>query len=486
MSRKPGEPTSAQKPGGAGNAAISFIALSSQQLSAFVITLLAAGVLGAGEYGVYTLAVVFVEFVVMLAYTGYFHFLVTSDEDETAVLSTTFWIMLGIGVLGGLVMVLTAGLVALAFDAPQLAPVLRAFGLLQPFASMIGWATAALTRAGRMRPYFLSLGVSNFGAMIGGTAALLIWPSVYALVIFRVIRIGLGIIFFGLSLNQRPSFLFDRRMARDATRYAAGLYGARLLTFFSNFGTDLVLAAIFSTAEAGLYRFANRIASATVDLVAQPLRSFSLKSFGQAARTERPLADVFALYFGMSILLVGGAAVTLMILGPEAIRTLFHPEYAAAIIATQAMALRAFARVGQSMIEPVFSTRKTTNLAMWFNLALAAAMLGSILAFANQGVTVLAIAQAGVQLISLPLAIWAIARGAEVDIWPGLRRAGLAMVLLTGFAAALWISWWGLGQSGLAPGWRVGAGALTALSLGGMAVAIAMKLQVLSLRAFAD
>lgn len=473
--------------GGATNAAISFLALSSQQVSAFVITLLAAGVLGAADYGVYTLAVVFVEFVVMLTYTGYFHFLVTSDADDTTVLSTTFWIMLGIGIFGGLLMILCAGLLARAFDAPDLAPVLRAFGALQPFASMIGWATAALTRAGRMRPYFLSLGASNFGAMMGGAAALILWPSLWSLVIFRVVRIGLGLVFFGLSLTERPRAIFDRDMARAATRYALGLYGARLLTFFSNFGTDLVLAAMFSTAEAGLYRFANRIASATVDLVGQPIRSFALKSFGQAAREGRPLADVFALYFAMSILLMGGVSVSLMILGPDAVRAFFQPEYAAAIIAMEAMALRAFARVGQSMIEPVFSARKTTNLAMWFNLALAAAMLGSILVFASQGMTVLAIAQAGVQVISLPLAVWTIGRGAEVDLRPGLRRAALAMGLLCAFGAALWAGWLMLEQVGPANDLlRILAGSALALVLGIATATVALRLKVMSLHAFAD
>lgn len=481
----PTKPESAAK-SGAVNALVSLVGLGSQQVAAFVITLLAAGYLTAAEYGVYTLSVVFVEFVIMLTYTGFFHFIINSDEEDSAVLSTMFYVLVGIGVIGGAGIFLCADLLANVFDAPDLAPVLRALGLLQPFASIIGWGSAALTRAGLMRRYFLTLAFSNFGALVVGAIVIVVWQSVFALVVFRAVRIVIGVILFMYNVPERPRRIFEVRMVRSAARYAAGLYGARFLTFFSNFGIDLVLALIFSTAEAGLYRFANRLAMATVEIVGQPLRSFSLKSFGQRARSGGDLDQVFALFLGGGVLLIGGTAMTLFILSSAAISTMFLPEYGASVVAVQALCVLAMARVPQNLIEPVFAARKNTTVALYNNLGIAAGMLVVIAVFAPFGFTTLSIAQAGLQLITVPVTLIVIRIWGRIDIGPGVAALGKAVAFVAGYAAALAAAWYGLQTLPLGENAALALAVLAAFVLGGITAAIAMRAKVLSLRMFAD
>ncbi|MGI3170904.1 oligosaccharide flippase family protein [Pseudooceanicola sp. C21-150M6] len=471
---------------GSVNAVVSMIGLSSQQLSAFVITLLAARYLTAAEYGVYTLSVVFVEFVIMLTYTGFFHFVVNSDADDTSVLSTMFWVLTGIGAIGGGLIFIFADVLANVFDAPRLAPVLRWLGALQPFASMIGWGSAALTRAGMMRRYFLCVGGSNFGALFVGILALIYWQSVFALVAFRAARIALALAMFFFSVPERPKFVFDAALARKAAGYASGLYGARLLTFFSNFGTDLILAFIFSTAESGLYRFANRLAMATVEIVAQPLRSFSLKSFGQQSRKGQSLDPVFANFFGAGTLLIGGVAATVMVLGGAVVDTMFRTEYQAAIIAVQALSIVAAARVTQSMVEPIFAARGNTRVAMYNNLGLTTMILISILIFAPQGFQTLAIAQAVLQVLSVPITLLVIRRWGRIDIGPGLKRGGKAIVLVAIYAVALAGFYLLVSQSGLTEAWALIASIGFAVVFGLSLAFVGLKWRVLNLSIFSD
>ena len=199
------------------NAAISVLGLSSQQLASLIVTFLAAGVLGPADYGVYVIATVFVELVIALTYTGYFHFLVTVSEDEAeAALPTLFWLMVAIGAAGGAALWLAAPGLARLFDAPELAPVLRAFGAMQPFASAVGWASAVLTREGRMRRYFLALAGANLGGLAGGAAVLLAWPSLQALVLYRAIRLALGLALFLPAARHRPRLRLRPRPATSA------------------------------------------------------------------------------------------------------------------------------------------------------------------------------------------------------------------------------------------------------------------------------
>lgn len=468
------------------NAVISVLGLSAQQLSGFVITILAAGFLSAAEYGVYALAIVFVEFVVMLTYAGFFHFIVNSDADEAEVLPTMFWVMLAIGTIGGALMFVFAGTLARFFDAPELAPILRLFGLMQPFASGISWGAAYLTREGLMRQYFLILIAANVFALISGALVLILWQSLYALVLYRATRIVFSLVLFALAVPSLPRFRFNTALFLSAWRYAAGLYGARTLTFFSMFGTDLILAYLFTTAESGLYRFANRLAVSAVDIIAQPLRSFSLKSFGAAARKGAPLTPVFARFFPGSVFLVGGFALTVCVLGGAMIDTLFRTEYLLALGAVQALAVRACARVGQNMVEPTFSATKKTGVAFHNNLIVTTAMLITILLVAPFGFVTLAWAQAAVQVASVPFSLWTISRWSPVELRPALQSGLRAVILLLMYGCGLWLFWQGIGQLVLSPFWQLTLGMVVATVLGLTTTCLAYIWGVLNPQIFAD
>jgi O-antigen/teichoic acid export membrane protein len=290
-----------------------------------------------------------------------------------------------------------------------------------------------------MRQYFVILIAANGFALVAGAAVLILWQSLYALVLYRAVRLVFSLLLFGMAVPRLPRVRFDLALFRSAWHYAVGLYGARMLSFFSTFGTDLILAYLFTTAESGLYRFANRLAMSTVDIIAQPLRSFALKSFGRAARMQAPLTPLFAAYFTGTLFLTGGFALTVFFLGEAMTRALFQPEYLLALGAIHALALRALARAGQSMIEPTFAATKDTRVAFHNNLMLAAALLVVTLLAAPYGFVRVAWAQALVQLAFVPLSLWIIARWSPVDVIPCLRHSLRALVLLGCYAAALWL-----------------------------------------------
>ena len=468
------------------NAAVSMIGLSSQQIASFVITLLAAGFLSPAEYGIYTLAIVFVEFVVTLTYTGYYHFIVNSDEDDDTVLSTMFVMMVGVGVLGGSALFFGSEAIAAFFDTPELAPVLRWFGLMQPFASAIGWASAVLTRARMMRRYFLILTASNIGGMVAGCIILVMWQSLYALVAYRAIRIVIGLILFGYAIPKWPRFIFNVNMMRRATGYASGLYGSRFLNFFSRFGTDLVLAYLFTTAESGLYRFANRLATATIDIVGQPLRSYALNRFGHAAREGLSLDGIFAQFFAALVFLLGGFAITVMIFGGPLIRQFFLPEYLAALGALYALAVRGAAMAGTNLIEPVFAARKKTRIGMYHDLFWTSVMVAVIVLVSPFGFEWLAAAQALTTILTSIGALIVIRKWGEIPLRAGVFMSLRALALLACYGAALHLGWTYIEQSISDGRFALFIGIGFAFLLAIPTLFAAVKLRVLALSVFAD
>lgn len=467
-----------------GTAAISVFGLASQQIASFLITLLAAGFLTAADYGTYTIAIIAVEFVIMLTHCGYFHFLVNSEKEESAVLSTVFWIMLGIGVVGGAAMYLGSEWCARVFNAPDLAPVLRYFGLFQPFVSIIGWASAVLTRMGLMKRYFLILIAGNLGGLVAGCIILVVWKSLFALVAYRGIRTLLELVLFVAACPARPSMRFDRKIAFEGLRFSSGLYGSRLLSFLANFGTDLILAYFLSTSEAGLYRFANRLATGTVDIIAQPLRSFAIKMFGAASRLSQPIDPIFKIMLGGSVFLTGGFAIAISALGSGLVETFFRPEYTAALGTLYAFALRAVARSGNDLIEPVFAARRSTQVTLHTNLVWTTMMLGTIVIFAPMGFETIAWAQAGVQILSFFGSLFVFKYWGRIDLGTAMPPLLTGILLLLGYGVAVFVALMVLRSAGMNEMLNFTLATLLTIALAAPTIYFGIKSSVLEMKIF--
>ena len=467
-------------------AMLSMMGLASQQISGFIITLLAASFLAPVEYGVYTLAIVFVELVLAFTYTGFFHFVVTASEDEDNVLATMFWLMQLVGWLGGGALILFAPWLAEVFRSPDLAPVLRYLGLLQPLGACMAWCSAKLIRRQKMQRHFSIMLTQNTLALLGGAVMLMLWQSLFALVIYRYIRAITGTLLYLTFTADRPTWRFDFRLAQKALRYASGLYGTRLLMFISNFGTDLLLALFFTTAESGLYRFANRLATATVDIVGQPLRSFALNQFGAAARNGEDLEPVLTRFCGVMVILMGGFAATLIVFGADVISLLFQPSYLAAIGALYALAFRVFAEFGNALIVPLFAAQHKTQITMFHNLLWTSVMIAAIFATAQMGLNTLAFAQAIVALLSAFAAFAVIRWQGGIPIKSTARNTLLASALIGVYCAASFTLWHLIKTTMTVSVASLSIGLMVTTLLALLTISIAMRLKVFDLRAFAE
>ncbi|MEM0905758.1 MAG: oligosaccharide flippase family protein [Pseudomonadota bacterium] len=469
-----------------GNAAISILGQATPQIASLLITIVAARYLSPSDYGVYALALVFAELNITITYTGYYYFIINSKSDDRSVLSTFFWIMLAIGTVFGTVLFVGADPLARLFRNEELVLLLACFALLQPFQSITGWASAALIRAQLMRRLFITVAITDLVALVIGIGLLLWWQSLLGLVVYRIVLVGLKVVAFCIVVPQSPKWMFDLSLAKQATRYAAGLYGARLLNFFSRFGTDLILAFLFSTAESGLYRFANRLANGAVDIVAQPLQRFAEKSFGHAARTNASLDTLVAQYLSANIFMMGGAAIAIAVLSHSVVAVLFQPAYLAAVPVVYALALLSAARSANLLIVPVFAARHRTSIAFWHDLVWTSVMLCTILFVAPFGFQTLAYAQAATMIFTSFGAIFVIAYFGKVAVNAAVINAAKVIVLLMAYVAATYFAYQAilgaLGETALA----LGAGLFTAALLGLAATAVVVKLNVVDPRVFAD
>ncbi|SHG85788.1 oligosaccharide flippase family protein [Cognatishimia maritima] len=418
------------------------VALASQgtqQMSGLVLMLLAISVMPLADYGAYALAIVSVEFVVMLTHTGFHHFLVTSDADDTPLFSTLFWTILGLGTLGGLGLWMMAQPMSEVFAAPLLELLLLGFALLQPAAAMVAWATACHSRLGHMQTLCQRQLAINLISLTAGCIALLIWPSVFALLIFRAIKVLLGVWLLFWCGPLQPKAQFSRQILSNAACYARGLYGTRLLEYLSNFGTDLILAYLFSTTESGIYRIAHRLAFACIELITHPLRLFALQTLARAQRLGHPIAQIFANYLAALLLLSGGIVVLFVLSGGAILTMASNSDFLTAFAVSQVLIFRAAFLGINSLLEPALATLNDNMAALRHNLIWTGLFLVVTVLAAPLGVALLAALQTGLAGLTALAAMFVLSRRINLNTAVAqVIRSFAVLALYCGGVTLIW------------------------------------------------
>lgn len=467
-----------------GKALFAFTARSLQQASTLVITLLAARFLMPAQYGVYSLGIVFIVLVQTMTYTGFYQFILTAKEDDVSVLSTCFWLILGLVSAASLVLALAAYPLEWLFHAPQLGAVLVLLSLVQPLASIGAWSSAALLRRGETMLNFTIMFLQNLVALIGGALVLWFWHSIYALVAFRYLRVISGAILFAMFARDWPSMIFRKDLARRATAFSGGLYGSRLLNFLARYAADLMLGMLYSPAAVGLYRFGNRVATGATDICNQPMGNFAATQFGSAARQDKDLAVPLARFSGTISLLCGLVGAVIIVFARDVIVIFFHPSYLPALIVTYAMALRGAASAGQVLVEPAFAALGRTGWVMMFDLVSTIIAVAAIFAASPLGLEVLAWAQALVVLGTTAWAFYLLRWRGHIPIGRAVRNfiGGIALSVIYGLMLHEVYQGLSILPMSRAEILVLGLAAATVLALAVLALATALR--VFSLQAF--
>jgi O-antigen/teichoic acid export membrane protein len=424
------------------SAAIAFGARSLQQIVTLFITLLAARFLTPAEYGTYTLSALFVAFFQALIYAGAYHYIIRTKGDQEEIRDTCFWIMMTMAVAGTIVLLLAAPFLAWVFRAPDMVSVLRLLALLQPLFALTAWCSAVLMRGRRTQLLFRLIIVENLIGLTVGVVLLMQWQSIFALVAYRAAQaVGATLLFLGIG-GTYPRFRFSRQIASDAMRFSSHLYGTRTLNFIANYGADITLGLLFSTAEAGLYRFGSRIATGATDIIAQPMRTFALSQFGAAFREVAPFGPLLQRLASTMVVLMVCVSGTLIVFGADLTNMFLQPSYAGALVVMYALAVRSVLGVGNTFIEPVLASQGHTGALLKHQALWTAVRTIAIPLSAGFGLWAVGWSQAAISVLVTVSAMRLMARLGQIDVRPVIRGLGQSVLFGLGYTVlALLIHW---------------------------------------------
>jgi O-antigen/teichoic acid export membrane protein len=276
------QPTSASHPStsdvnilaAAKGSGVKFVGMLFAYVVRFVLGILMARLMGAEQYGLYSLADVTFYTIIGLAMLGLINALVryismfASRRDEASVWGT---LQLGLGapfvvsVLAGACLLVFAGPFArLIFHEPRLVPVLRVAALALPFGTLIGTTAAALRGFNRIQydviaqdisfpllklVVLVALAITGLNAVKAMTAHAIGAAVSCAMLLYFLHKV------FPLS---RP-WSAARRHAKEIFVFSAPLYASTLIVLFEGNLETFFLGALGAIASVGIFTVAARV-----------------------------------------------------------------------------------------------------------------------------------------------------------------------------------------------------------------------------------
>jgi O-antigen/teichoic acid export membrane protein len=381
--------------------------------------------------GVVMLAASAIDMVAVLAFAGVGDRIIQHHAPDRRMLSTAFWLQMGMTLVLVAGLSLGAGGIASLLGEQRIVPLLHVLALvLLPQAAAIV-PSSILARRLRFRDLSLcSLGSSFLSAGAGITVALAGEPF-WALVVQRMTA---TVVFMALVFwltRWRPDAVFDRAIAGETLRFTLPLMGSALTQSVHTHASPVLIGAFLPIEAVAYYRVAARLADVVWQFSLGPITRVFLSVFSvlradreRARRAFLNILTVVACVTYASYAIIAGT-------GPEVMTLLFGPEWALSGQVFTLMACAAITMPLGAFVGPALTAAGRTRLVFLFHLASLSAMLATVPIAAQFGLFAVLYTAIGRSVLLSPLPFFAL------FLAFGVTAPGLLAVLATPIAAAI-------------------------------------------------
>jgi O-antigen/teichoic acid export membrane protein len=439
------------------------------QVSAAVVLILAAHVLGKDEMGVFALASVLTIALVSWIGVGTYEFVLVRDTG-TDPLPTAVGLNLVVAAI------LTAFGLAVAwpaagwFGTPDIPPVIMALAPIMLPTAVQAALESRLLRGDRIAGMAIGRIACELAALAVGLLLLQAGYGVWALVVQKWVQHGSSAIVLALIARWRPRATLDPALVREITTFGLPILGSRFITFLGQYGADIVIGLVLSPAAVATYRIAARLVQSIGAVVLEPARQISWKVLGDSVRGRGSPADTATSVLRQMAILLVGPLLGLAVCADLVVTVLLGPEWADAAPVVAILAVATLVGLPVQVMEAVLGALDRTRLLLAVRIGTLAAY-GVLLALLVRGGPVsVAMAQAAAAVVAVVAGMVLMARIAGIDA----RRAAGPVATAVAVSAVTFTVVWVLKDRMTAAGFSDLATLATCIAVGGIGYAAPM------------
>ena len=308
-----------------------------------VVSLLAfaviARVIGPVNYGLNTGAGALVVLFQVFVGPAAGEVIVQRQDLDPRIASAYFWLLLAIGLTLFAALAGASSLIAAAFDAPAMAPVLIVYALTLPLSALQTMPEASLSRDLQFRAQALAGGAGAIAGSAAGIGLALGGFGVWSLAVLQLTQALVQTTVLWIASAWRPAAAPDFAALAPLLRYSSSSIGVRLLNELDNQLPKVFIGHVLGVAALGYYGLARRVFDLLKDLLIVPLNMVALPSIASARARGDDLPRLFGTALRVSTFIANPAFLGLIAIAPLLIPAVFGPGWQAAIPALQLMAL---------------------------------------------------------------------------------------------------------------------------------------------------
>jgi PST family polysaccharide transporter len=246
-----------------------------------VFFLILAKLLGPEDFGIVSLAMIYVGFLQMFLDQGLATAIIQRKDLTHAHLNAVFCMDLGLSVGLVLISILFSRAWGSLNHSPEVAVVASVLSVSIIFEALTVVQTAILRREMNFRSLSIRSNVSNSISAVVGIALAWRGAGVWALVCQVLLRDLIALILLWKLTTWRPSFTFSWTHLKELMGFSINNFAAQLAIFADVQAGSIVLGIFFGPAAVGLYRIADKVMSTVVTIAMNSIQAVSLPQFSR-------------------------------------------------------------------------------------------------------------------------------------------------------------------------------------------------------------
>lgn len=348
-----------------------------QALSLASVAILAR-LLGPSAYGLMAMAVLITNFLVNFRDLGTASAVVQRVSVSRRMLSSLFWVNLGLGVLLCIVVLGVAGSASVFFHKPELKGILQALG----FSFFIAAASAVHSAILRREMAFKKLAIADLGAAVAGyivaISCALAGMGVWSLVLANLASSLVTTMLVWLFCDWRPSFEFDMGEVRSTTGFSLNLSGFGLVNYFTRNADNVVVGRFLGSEQLGFYQMAYTLMLYPLQNISAVIAQVLIPAFSRIQNDNERFRSAYV----RSLMLIGLITFPVMaglgVVADPFVRAVLGPKWIPVIPVFQILASVGLVQSVQTTVGQIYVAKGRTD---WmFRWGLANAII-SVIAF---------------------------------------------------------------------------------------------------------
>lgn len=445
------------------------------RFASLVVVAILGRILDRSAFGVVALAMALTAVADLISTQGLTSFIVQRKDLDPLHSDSAFWTNVALAAATASALAATAEPMAVYFDDPQLAGIVRWLSLAVVIRASVVVPTGLLMRELNFRAISVrSVLASVVGGGVGIGAALAGWGA-HALVAQVLVGDVLGAVALWFACGWRPSLRFSLSHARDGLSFGLPTLGAAFLLMVSRRFDTMVIADVLGTATLGVYAIAQRVFQVIAQVTNKSIDSVALSTFSKLADEEENRREAVTSAGELASAIAVPAYFGLMVVAGPAIELLVGPKWADAAAPLTLLALAGVVQTTGYIHAAALKAAGRTGLLLMIHVVITGLFVPALLLVVDHGLTAVAGVYAAVLIAVWPIQLVLLKKA--IGLSPLRYTARIARPTAAACAMALLL-------------WGLRAGVLRAASLPMwaelvIAVPVGMAFYVVALRVLA-